>query len=307
VPPEERLRAIATFFSTRRSINGKSFRLIDEADLTEEEAAIQTRLFKELSDLRSAALPGHASQAAKNESMVGHGPWHFPGDYPVIILCAEIPGHLLKDSPLAARAHPDGSELSHLADLDSLFELHGHIRAVNPDLKVRCRSSEQMGRDDSTAHLVLLGGIDWNGVTRHTMRLLEVPVTQHSDDDDPSRGYFQVDGERPLQFRPHLEVGEGEPKVVEDVGHLLRASNPFNQATTVTFCNGMYGTGVLGAVLTLTNEDFRDRNAAYLAESFATNEAFSLLFRVQVVNRVVTTPDWTASGTVLHTWSKAGQ
>jgi hypothetical protein len=67
----------------------------------------------------------------------------------------------------------------------------------------------------------------------------------------------------------------------------------------------MYGTGVFGAVRTLTDKVFRSQNAQYLADTFGGRDAFSLLFRVQIVNGVVVTPDWTAPDTVLHTWSQA--
>ncbi|MBO3743099.1 hypothetical protein [Actinoplanes flavus] len=63
----------------------------------------------------------------------------------------------------------------------------------------------------------------------------------------------------------------------------------------------MYGSGVYGAVRTLTHDVFREKNADYLAQRF-TGDTFSLLFRVQVLNGVAATPDWTAPGTVLHTW-----
>ena len=49
---------------------------------------------------------------------------------------------------------------------------------------------------------------------------------------------------------------------------------------------------------------FRDRNADFLTQRFA-GDAFSLLFRVQVLNGLAATPDWTAPGTVLNAWPEA--
>jgi hypothetical protein len=299
-PPEDRLEAIATFFSTPRSVEKRPYRLLDERELTPEESATRAEIWGELLDLRQAAelQPGPAP-----ETLVGHGPWAYPDGAPVIIVCAELPASLPKHATAPGYADPDRSELDQVADLDSLFELHGHIRAVNPDAEVQYRSARNLRRDDSTAHLVLLGGVDWNKVTEDFLRMTGVPVRQFSDDDDPIRGGFEVEeGEISTSYSPVFEGAENDRRIVQDVGHFLRAPNPLNRARTVTVCNGMYGTGVFGTVRTLTDKVLRDRNADYLVKTFDDSDTFSLLFRVHIVNQVVVTPDWDAPGTVLHAW-----
>ncbi|GAA0466535.1 hypothetical protein Aca07nite_76860 [Actinoplanes capillaceus] len=291
-PPEDRLNAIVTFFCTRRSIALQPYRLIPEQELTAEEAADREALATELFALRAAAA-GDGSPETARQSIVGRGPWHYKVG-PVVIVCAD-PGNEDPSVPI----DPDRSKLSRLADLDSLFELHGHLRAVNPDLDIRYVSARDMAEDDWTAHLVLLGGIDWNDATNDAMRLTAVPVSQHSDDHDPSRGCFRVtNGD---EFVPEFAKRGGSRALVQDVGHFFRAPNPMNRERTITVCNGMYGSGVYGAVRTLTHDVFREKNGDYLAQRF-TGDTFSLLFRVQVLNGVAATPDWTAPGTVLHTW-----
>ncbi|MFI5890153.1 hypothetical protein ACIA5D_08530 [Actinoplanes sp. NPDC051513] len=91
---------------------------------------------------------------------------------------------------------------------------------------------------------------------------------------------------------------------MQDVGHLFRARNPMNREKIITVCNGMYGSGVYGTVRALTHDVFRDKNAGHLARGFA-GDTFSLLFRVQVLNGLAATPDWTAPGTVLNAWPEA--
>jgi hypothetical protein len=67
----------------------------------------------------------------------------------------------------------------------------------------------------------------------------------------------------------------------------------------------MFSRGVLGAVRALTDKQLRDGNADYLSRTFGDDDSYSILFRVPIINeRVVVTPDWTAPGTVLHTWSE---
>jgi len=217
----------------------------------------------------------------------------------------ELPPHLIAAMPHAQRSDLDYCALSRLADLDALFELYGHIRAVNPDRQVEYRSVHQMRPDDSTGHLVVLGGVDWNPAQRFVMRRVEAPVEQVSEDNPLRRGCFQVAGDRPGSFYPVIDRVDGLDVLLEDVGYLFRGPNPFNRQTTVTVCNGMFSRGVLGAVRTLTDRQFRDGNVEYLSRTFGDHDSYSILFRVSIINqRVVVTPDWTAPGTVLHTWSE---
>jgi hypothetical protein len=90
----------------------------------------------------------------------------------------------------------------------------------------------------------------------------------------------------------------------EDVALFARAVNPFNRKRFVTICNGMYGRGTYGAVRVLTDERFRDRNREYIQAQFADSEAFCILTRVTVENRVTLTPDWTLPETRLFEWSR---
>jgi hypothetical protein len=63
--------------------------------------------------------------------------------------------------------------------------------------------------------------------------------------------------------------------------------------------------GVLGAVRALTDERFRDRDAAYLPERFGDGNTFSVLARVPIVTGHAPTPDWTPTEMRLHEWSEA--
>jgi hypothetical protein len=134
-------------------------------------------------------------------------------------------------------------------------------------------------------------------------RRLDLPVRQVSAR-DRAEAYFEVtNAEAPVRYGPVLlNVGD-EATVAEDVAHFYRGPNPFNTKRTVTICNAMYARGTLGAVRTLTDAKFRDRNEAYIASRFGQSNAFSVLSRVQLIESVVVTPDWTLSDVRLHEWS----
>jgi hypothetical protein len=190
------------------------------------------------------------------------------------------------------------------ADADSLIELYGHIRAANPTTQVYFKTVQELAPDDYTSHLVLLGGVDWNFVTRELLGRTELPVQQVARHEESDIGGFEVqleDGRRQL-FAPQLD---GNGQLVQDVAHFYRGPNPFNAKRTVTICNGMYGRGTLGVVRALTDARFRDRNDTFVTRYFNNANAFSIITRVSVVRGRVLTPDWTEPETRMHEWSES--
>lgn len=301
IPPPGRLVAYATFFASRRTVEQFLFRMLTESEMTSDERARKDELSQELLNARAAAIERGGSPPVPSEAAVTPlgGPWSFQDAQPVTMVCAELPEHQRERLP-----EPDDREgayaaLYAYADLDALFELHGHIRAANPASLVTVRTSSELKQDDYTTHLVVLGGVDWNRATRSLLPYM--PVTQASS--EPAGAYFEVksQGER-QDLRAELTP---EDRLASDVGHFFRAPNPFNRKRTVTVCNGLFGRGVLGAVRALTDERFRDRNADYLAERFAGSDTYSIVMRVPIIGGAVLTPDWTRPDVRLHEWPEA--
>jgi transcriptional regulator with XRE-family HTH domain len=305
-PPPEQLIRYATFFCTARSIAQHPYRALADDELEPTEIATRDALRDELLGLRTAAIT--PTGVTPPSTAASRGPWHFPDDdvdRPIVIVCPELPPQVLAGMPQAHQADLDHSALSRLADLDALFELHGHIRAVNPDREVEYRGITAMRRDDSTGHLVVLGGVDWNPTQRMVMKYVEAPVEQVSEDNPLRRGHFQVTGDDPGVFAPVIGQVGGDDVLLEDVGYFFRGPNPFNRRQTVTLCNAMFSRGVVGAVRALTDRKLRESNAEFLARTFGDRDSFGVVFRVPIIDqRIVVTPDWSAPGAVLHTWSE---
>ncbi|MET8997388.1 helix-turn-helix transcriptional regulator [Amycolatopsis sp. NPDC004169] len=294
-PPVKRLETYATLFATRRSLNGDALRVLPVDQLTGEERRRRRELLQELSELWGGR--GFASPALVRDI------WTFEADQDVTIVCAPLPEvyrrHLSYTDPESA----DFVSLYTYADPDALIELFGHIRSRNPDSDVRFRASDELTVDDYTTHLVLLGGVHRNPVTRDVIERVDLPVEQISRAGDAEHGGFRVqqDG-RPKLFQPELDSLE---HLLEDVAHFYRGESPFNRKRTVTICNGMYGRGTLGAVRALTDARFRDRNTAYVQDRFGEGKSFSVISRVPVIGGQVLTPDWTLEENRLHEWPDA--
>ncbi|MEV4636289.1 helix-turn-helix transcriptional regulator [Actinoplanes sp. NPDC049548] len=310
VPPDSRLEDLARFFASQRSAANGRARLLPEADLTDEERDRYLALLAELRNLR----PGGAAGGAPEELITRspwEGMWHFPDHSPVTLVCARLPEDLRASEIYTSPESPDYVELYSYSDLDALMELYGHVYAANPGVTVNRRLADSLTQEDVTNHLVLLGGVDWNPMTRRVMRALDLPVAQDRREgvlgDDPDVGSFRAPGEggRPQVFRSQLEGDPPHQRLVEDVAQFCRGPNPFNRKRTVTICNGNYGRGTYAAVRTLTDPRFRDRNRAYIEARYSADDTYSILARASIVAGEVITPDWTRDGTVLHEWSKS--
>jgi hypothetical protein len=306
LPPPERLANIALFYATPRTAEGRNPHLIGVDDLSEDERAHYDALRAELLALRSAALGGNSAghQADATSAPASTSPWHFADGAPVTIVCPPLPPKLRKDRSHSDPNSPDYIALYGYADLDALTELYGQVWAANPDGQASFVLAPSVTADHLTTHLVLLGGAAWNPLTREVLDRLDVPVSQqpHPGERAHDTVFEVVAGAERLTFSSRIRLDHGQRVLIEDVAHFCRGRNPFNRRRTVTVCSGNFGRGVYGAVRSLTDRRFRDRNAAYVRWKFAPDQTFSILSRVQIVDGSVITPDWTQPRTVLHEW-----
>ena len=296
--PAERLRAYARFFATRRSVEGDEPRLLSLYDLDEEEEAARIALEVELLALRDRA----AGITVGPEPATPRRSWRF-SQGPVNIVCAQLPAN--EAGPLADSSLPNYTQMQSFADLDALIELHGHLRAENPDLvNIFFKASTSVRPDDLSGHLVLLGGIAYNEITEILSEMTELPVRQVADPAVASGEIFIADVEgQEKKFLPRWR-DESQKNLREDVGLLARTPNPVNSNRNLTFCNGIHSRGVLGAVRALTDAELRDSNESYLARTFGDSRAYVVLMRVTVIERETLTPDFNTEGTVLYQWSE---
>lgn len=294
LPPQDRMLAYAQFFATPRSMEGTP-RLIPTDDFTAEELADYETLRNEFLGLHAAV------RGTSAEPVVARRSWRFVDDGPLTFICAQLPG--AEASPLSDPASPNYTELLGFGDLDALVELWGHVRMENPQMDVFYKPAPRVKADDLSGHVVIVGGVGWNDVTRRILDLTHLPVTQTEDPAVKTGDIFvsHIEGKE----KRHLPTWSptDETKLIEDVGLLVRIPNPLNSNRTLTMCNGIHSRGVFGAARSLTDKRLRESNERYLAENFSDSQQFGVLMRVQVIEEVAMTPDFNSPNTVLHQWS----
>ncbi|MFG2038079.1 helix-turn-helix domain-containing protein [Dactylosporangium sp. NPDC048998] len=286
-PGPTHLEKYARLFATPRSFAGQRPELLDLEALTPEERVSYDELKKKL---------GLESEPAN--------PLRFPLGEPLTVVCAELPEQLQAAREYADPLSPDHVELYSYADPDALFDLYSYLRQVNPNNRIRYKLVTRLDRADLDTHLLLLGGVDWNTLTRQVYDVLGLPVAQVGRDGIEAGAFEVTDPDGASRtLVPVLEKVDGRLRLLEDVAHLCRAPNPFSrQAMTVTIFNAMYGRGTYGIVRALTDVDWRERNFRYLEWRFGSVPTFSLVSRVRIVAGIVTVPNWTDPRIRLHEW-----
>jgi hypothetical protein len=287
-PSVARIRAYARFFCTQRSLEGGPH-LIPEDEL--EPAELE----------RFRALEAQLLEVVNPEDVALRRSFQFDAG-PVVVICPEAP--VGARGPLADEHNINFTKLQKYGDLDALVELYGHSRAENPTHEVFHRLASEVASDDLSGHVIVLGGIGWNIVTRDFQAAIEqLPIKQTAVDDLKEGDIFRVEtynGAR--SFYPKYEDrGEGK-EVVEDVGYLARLPHPFRANRTLTLCNGIHSRGVFGAVRCLTDATVRDGNEKYLGSHFP-DGYFAILFRVPVVGGETVSPDLQKGVTRLYEWA----
>jgi len=302
-PPVERLRAYARLFATERSTEGGKLRVLDEDELTDAERVRANELEQELLSLHPLLRVVAPAAPASSGSWPADDFFRFDEGRVITIVCASVPDKLKARMPYSHASDPDFVKLLTYADLDALLEMYGHLRAVNPHSEVVIRLASEMRGDDYTTHLMALGGVDWNELTRDLFQEVDLPVRQISSYAPGGASFEVVDRGKRRTFSPVFRPDEsgGLDVLVEDIAHVYRSANPFNSAATLAICNGIFGRGTYAAVRSLTDPRFRLRNTAYVRQRFG-GGPFSMLARARIRSAEALTPDWTVPQVRLHEW-----
>jgi transcriptional regulator with XRE-family HTH domain len=306
-PTTTRLRAYARFFATRRSVDG-DLRLIPLAELTTEERERFDELEEELLGLHAAAIAEDEPPGESRRALLSFN----PDSGPIVVICPEAPEE--SRGPLADAGGLNYTRLHGYADIDALIEVFGHIRALNPAAHVLYRVPSTVQAHELQNHVVILGGIGWNPTVRRILAQLQrLPIEQYESPEFSEGELFRLrkeEGREERIFKPVMDERapgeggsrEGQKELLEDVALLARLPNPFNVSRTLTICNGVYSRGVLGAVLTVTDETVRPTNEEYLAQRYPRGD-FAMLLRVPVLGDRVLAPDLLGPDTRLFEWT----
>jgi transcriptional regulator with XRE-family HTH domain len=290
LPRPSRLEAYARLFCTSRSFEGGA-RMLGIDELTAQERHRLEELERELLGLRdNVLLREEAPSSGEAQSM-----WHFPDGSRITLVCYRLPPE--RRPPSANPGSLNYVRLAEFADLDTLVDIYGAIRAYNPTSRVVIMAAEDLRQRDVANHLVLIGGLTWKIASPWFSRIFPIPIEAGDPGD---RGAIVVrdrdGGER--EFTYTLVDDE----LVEDVGFFARGENPAAPRRTLTICGGITTRGVRGAARCFIDWEMRERNEQYLKPQFPDGSTYCIVMRVPVVNQDPLTPDLSKEENRLFEW-----
>jgi hypothetical protein len=291
--PMARLDAYARLFCTPRSFEGTPH-LLEDAELTDDERKSFSELKEELVRLRDAALGRQGAPPGYARSI-----WHFPDGSRITLVCSRLPPD--RRSPSSDPDNLNYLRWSDLADLDSLIDIYGAIRAYNPTSRVVIMAAQDLTQRDVANHLVLIGGLAWETVNPWFRRIFPIPI-QAGDPAD--RGAIVVNGADGEEHEFKYQMINGI--LVEDVGFLARGENPSAPRRTLTICGGITTRGVRGAARCFIEPEMQQRNYEYLTPRFPEGSTYCVVMRVPVINRDPLTPDLSKKENRLFEWYNTG-
>jgi hypothetical protein len=291
LPPRERLQAYARLFCTQRSFEGEAH-MLNVAELTVAERERFGELERELLGLRDSAASG-APSVHVPQSM-----WHFPDGSRITLVCYRLPPD--RRPPSAEPDNLNYVRLSGFADLDTLVDIYGAIRAYNPTSRIVIMAPQDLTQRDVANHLVVIGGLAWKAVTPWFQRIFPIPIEAG---DPADRGAIVIrdsgGGEREFGY---TRINEA---LVEDVGFFARGENPSAPRRTLTICGGITTRGVRGAARCFIDWEMRERNEQYLMPRFPDGSTYCIVMRVPVFNNDPLTPDLSKRENRLFEWCDA--
>lgn len=245
---------------------------------------------------RVANTEGKAGSAADRPSI-----WHFPAGSRVTLVSYRLPPDRLP--PSASVNDLNHVRLSALADLDTLVDVYGAIRAYNPTSQITIMAAQDLTKQDVANHLVLIGGLTWEAVTKWFSRIFPVPI----DAGDPfERGAIVVhDPDSDTEDLKFSYVLDGD-ELVEDVGFFICGKNPTAPRRSLTICGGITTRGVHGAALCFIDGEMRENNEEYCVSRFPHGSTYCIVMKVPVANNDTLTPDLSKKENRLFEWCDSG-
>jgi transcriptional regulator with XRE-family HTH domain len=303
LPPPSRLEAYALLFCTPRSFEG-GVHMLSVGELTPQELDRREHLRQELLALRDTAESHQGTPSAVRAESHQSAPstgraesmWHFPDGSRITLVCNRLTPEIRP--PFADPSHLNYVRFAGLADLDSLIDIYGAIRAYNPTSRVFIMAAEDLKSRDVANHLVLIGGKAWDTVMPWFLRIFPVPIKAEDPGDRNAIVAYEPDGSE-REFKYSLVDDE----LVEDVGFFIRGENPAAPLRTLTIIGGITTRGVHGAARCFIDPEMRGRNERYLYPRFPDGSTYCVVMRVPVVNNDPLTPDLSITENRLFEWS----
>jgi hypothetical protein len=224
--------------------------------------------------------------------------WHFPDGSRIMLVCYRM--QPADRPPNADPSYPNYVRVAELADLDTVMDIYGAVRACNPTSSVVIMAAQDLTQQDVGNHLILIGGLTWNAVIPWFSRIFPIPVESGDFFDRGALVVHDPDGGE-QEFKCTFIDGD----LVEDIGLFACGKNPSAPRRTLTICGGITTRGVHGAARCFIDWEMQETNEQYILQRFPCESTYCIVMRVPVANNHPLTPDISRNENRLFEWCES--
>ena len=219
--------------------------------------------------------------------------WGFYPNDTVYIVCPELGEPDIKQNP-------ELNEFLYLGkygDIDSFVVLFASISKLFPNINlIFCTGKEfkALPGNPHSENLILLGGPDYNEVTRYYIEKKKVMPYEFVERDAEMEEIGIKHAISGAEYYSNFDT-EDELKCITDYGFFIKIKNPSNNRKKLFMISGIHTYGVYGAAksfsLHANNEcDIARDNCNKVISTVGNDSCFAVLFPVDCVNNQVGTP-----------------
>ena len=219
--------------------------------------------------------------------------WGIKNGDSVIVVCSE-----LEDPEERQLVEPPREFIYSLkyGDVDAYFEVVTTLLRLYPAIKLRIMSAGEATttRMDLAKHLILIGGPDYNALTKQLL--------DHGTQFDYRSPYVATQSDRhPEEIVLYDKLNDKEycfTTETQDYGYFERIVNPHNPKRNVVLIGGCHTIGVTGAAKAFSMAESEEgeiprhvlSNAASVARRVGKTKTFAVLVPVERVGQTISTP-----------------
>jgi hypothetical protein len=229
--------------------------------------------------------------------------WGIRGRDSVVLVCSEL------DDPIP-RQYAEDREFIYLlkyGDVDALVEVTSTLLRLYPDIDLKVLSSGEADTVplDLGSHIVLIGGPDYNRLSR---RILELGRTRF----EYRSPYSGVPAKADPQQITIFDKADGKEwfrnSLDYDYGYFARIPNPMSHDHSIILIGGCHTIGTTSASKMFSLSQITSppsvgivlKNAKYASKGIHKKKGFSILIRANKIGATISTPTFPGSAVVVE-------
>lgn len=206
--------------------------------------------------------------------------WHLqqvwgggPSRGQIKIVCPQLPRSY--QPTYAQKGSPEFVNLARYGDLDTLAEVLTLLPKLFPNAEVKYLTAGEVQRVDRHGDLIVLGGPDFNKLTRELMRTARLPFQYRTI--GSKSAFVEIPTAREFLIQTTTKG-----TIRKDFGLFARFPNPLNVDRTVVLIGGLQTFGVLGSVQAFSMNATGKKNAKLVTKLCSGVPGFAVLVPVSV-------------------------